>query len=152
MYQKILVPLDGSDFAECTLSHVKALVKDGFAGDVTILNIVEINIPWSDVKTNKGLDVTALREAVLNSARKYISGLESRLAAEGIRVKTDIIESNRTAETITYYARDRKMDLIVMATHGLSGFKKMLLGSVSFGVLNQSNVPVLLIRPEACHI
>ena len=152
MYQKILVPLDGSGLAECALSHVKTLVKGGLASEVTILNIVEIDIPWSDVETGKGFDINVLRESVLKSARKYISDMESRLASEGIKVKTDIIEANRPAETITDYARDKKMDLIVMATHGLSGFKKLFLGSVSSGVLNQSNVPVLLIRPEACHI
>jgi nucleotide-binding universal stress UspA family protein len=152
MYQKILVPLDGSDLAECTLSHVKSLVKDGFAGEITILNIVAIDIPWGDVESGKGLDIKALRESVFKSAGKYVSGLESRLASAGIKVKTDVIEANRPAETITDYAREKKMDLIVMATHGLSGFKKLFLGSVSSGVLNQSNVPVLLIRPEACHI
>jgi len=151
MYQKILVPLDGSGLAECALSHVKSLVKDGFAGEVTILNIVQIDIPWGDVESGKSFDINALRESVCKSARKYISTLESRLTAEGIKVKTDIIEANRPAEAITDYAREKKMDLIVMATHGLSGFKKLFLGSVSSGVLNQSNVPVLLIRPEACH-
>ncbi|MDA8127018.1 MAG: universal stress protein [Deltaproteobacteria bacterium] len=152
MYQKILVPLDGSGLAECTLSHVKSLAKGGFAGEVTILNIVEIDIPWGNVETGKGFDLNALREAAFKSAGKYISELGSRLTSEGIKVKTDIIEANRPAETITDYAREKKMDLIVMATHGNSGFKKLLLGSVSSGVLNQSSVPVLLIRPEACRI
>ncbi len=47
MYQKILVPLDGSDLAECTLIQVESLVKDGFAGTVTLLNIVKVDIPWA---------------------------------------------------------------------------------------------------------
>ena len=44
------------------------------------------------------------------------------------------------------------MELIIMATHGYTGFKKLMLGSVASGVLNQSFVPVLLIRPEACRL
>ena len=69
-----------------------------------------------------------------------------------VKVRTDIVEVNRPAESITDYAREQKMDLIVMATHGYSGFKKLFLGSVANGVLNQYHVPVLPIRPEACRI
>jgi len=45
MYKKVLVPMDGSDLAECTLSHLKSLFKDGSVGEVTLLNIVTIDIP-----------------------------------------------------------------------------------------------------------
>ena len=48
MYKKILVPLDGSDLAECALSHVKSLVEDGSVGEVTLLNIVWFDLPWID--------------------------------------------------------------------------------------------------------
>jgi nucleotide-binding universal stress UspA family protein len=44
------------------------------------------------------------------------------------------------------------MDLIIMATHGHTGFKKLMLRSVVFGILNESHEPVLLIRPEACRL
>ena len=56
------------------------------------------------------------------------------------------------ADTITEYAQKNGMDLIVMATHGHTGFKKLMLGSVAFGVLQESHVPVLIIRPEACRL
>jgi nucleotide-binding universal stress UspA family protein len=52
----------------------------------------------------------------------------------------------------TGYARENGMELIIMATHGYTGFKKPMVGSVACGVLNQSSVPILLIRPEACRI
>ena len=45
MYQKILVPLDGSKLAECALSHVTNMVKEGVAGEVTLLNVVNVYIP-----------------------------------------------------------------------------------------------------------
>jgi nucleotide-binding universal stress UspA family protein len=148
MYHKILVPLDGSNLSECTLSHVTSLVKEGSAGELTLLNVVKIDIPWA--KSTVHFDINAIREPLIASAEKYLAGMKSRLSAEGIEVKTEALESNSPAFAITDYARKNGMNLIVMATHGYTGFKKMLLGSVASGVLNQSSIPVLLIRPDAC--
>jgi nucleotide-binding universal stress UspA family protein len=178
MYQKVLVPLDGSDLAECALSHVTSLAKEGSVGEIILLNIVKIDIPWAEmesmhpainaevtflnfVKTdspradggNRSLDINALRERLFAASRTYLAEAETRLrsdAIEGLRVKAEVLESKRPAYSITNYAQKNGMDLIVMATHGRTGLKKLLLGSVAFGVLNESHVPVLLIRPEAC--
>ena len=155
MYRKVLVPLDGSEMAECTLGEVKALVKDGFAGEINVLNIVKIDIPWTEIKSemvSAEFDFNALRTQAFAVARKYLAAVETRLSSEGIKVKTDAIEANRPAETIVEYARKNGMDMIIIATHGHTGLKKMLLGSVASGVLNESHVPVLLIRPEACRL
>ena len=151
MYKKVLVPLDGSDLAECMLSHLKSLFKDGSVGEITLLNIVAIDIPWAEMEVGH-FDFNGLRKQVISSSKEYLAKVESRLSAEGLKVKTVSMEANRPAETITEYAKKQGMELIIMATHGHSGFKKLLLGSVASGVLNQSPVPVLLIRPEACRL
>ena len=151
MYQKILVPLDGSELAECTLNHVKMIVKEGFAREATLLNIVRIDLPWAELYgTNFNRD--AVREAYFASARKYLADVESRLGAEGIKVKTEVLEADRTGAAITDYARDKGMDAIVIATHGYTGLKRLMLGSVAMSVLHDSSVPVILIRPEACRV
>jgi nucleotide-binding universal stress UspA family protein len=151
MYQKALVPLDGSPLAECVLSHVKDLAKDGFIKEVTLLNIVKFDIPWGGEYPER-IDLNAIREPLFAASKKYLGEVESRLTKEGIAVKTVSREGNRPADTITDYARENGMDAIVIATHGYTGMKKLLLGSVAFGVLNQSSVPVLLIRPESCRL
>ena len=151
MYKKVLVPLDGSDLAECALSHVKSLVKDGSAGEVTLLNIIKFDLPWID-EYPKRIDINAIREPLFAASKKYLAKVESRLSSKGIKVKTASLEANRTADAITDYAQKKGMALIVMSTHGYTGFKRLMLGSVAFGVLNVSHVPVLLIRPEACRI
>jgi nucleotide-binding universal stress UspA family protein len=151
MYQKVLVPLDGSDLAECTLSHLKSLIKDGSVGEVTLLNVVKIDIPWAELE-NRQFDLNALREPLFAASRRYLADAESRLSSQGINVKKESIEANRPADTITDYAKKNGMDLIIMATHGYTGLKKLMLGSVASGVLNQSSVPVLLIRPDSCRI
>ncbi len=149
MYKKCLVPLDGSELAECALNHVKNLVKENSIGEVILLNVVKVDIPWAEIN-EKTLDLEALRKPLFAGARKYLADVESRLASEGIRVKTEAIEGNRPGETIVDYARDNGVALIVMATHGHTGFKQLLLGSEATRVLHQSPVPVLLIRPESC--
>ncbi|MBE0582700.1 MAG: universal stress protein [Desulfofustis sp.] len=146
MYQKVLVPLDGSELAECALSHVRSLVKDGSAREVTLLHIIRINIPGADV------DLSALREPAFAAANKYLAEMELRLVSAGVKVMSEVLEANWTANTITEYAQKNSMDLIVMSTNGYTGLKKVMLGSVASGVLNQSAIPVLLIRPEACRL
>ena len=149
MYKKVLVPLDGSDLAECALSHVQSLFEEGSVGEVTLLNIVWFNLPWSD-EYPQYVDINAIREPLIAASKKYLSEVESRLNSKGIKVKTESLEAISPTEAITGYAQKKGMELIVMSTHGYTGFKKLLLGSVAFGVLNGSPVPVLLIRPEAC--
>lgn len=154
MYKKALVPLDGSALAECTLSHVENLIKDGSLEEVTLLNVVKVDIPWAEMLRSdpnpKTIDLQAIREPLFNASRRYLSDMQSRLSSKGIEVKMESLEGNRVADTITEYAREKGMDLIVIGTHGYTGLKKLWLGSVAFGVLNQSHIPVLLIRPESC--
>ena len=150
MFQKVLVPLDGSDLAECTLTQVESIVEDGRAGAVTLLNIVKIDIPWAARGANHPFDINEVREKLMATSRKYLAKVASRLRSKGIKVTTKALEANRPASTIMDYAQQNGMDLIVMATHGHTGFKKLLLGSVASGVLHESHVPVLLIRPESC--
>jgi len=155
MYKKVLVPLDGSALAECTLSHVKSLFKDGSVGEVTLLNVVKVDIPWAQIEHEvyvPHIDFNAIREPLMVESRKYLADIESRLVSEGIKVKSESLEGNRPADTITSYAQEKGMDMIIMGTHGYTGLKKLMLGSVAFSVLHQSHIPVLLIRPESCRL
>ena len=151
MYKKILVPLDGSDLAECALSHLKSLTEEGSIGEVTLLNIVWFELPRIDEYPQR-IDINAIREPLFAASKKYLAEVESRLSSKGIKVKTESLEASRPADAIMDYAQKKGMELIVMSTHGYTGLKKLMLGSVAFGVLNGSHVPVLLIRPEACRI
>ena len=154
MYKKVLVPLDGSELAECTLSHVKNLVKEESVGEVTLLNVVKVDFSWEQMRSeySVGVDINAIRETLFARSRKYLADKASQLESEGIKVKTESLEANRPADKIAEYAQEKGMDLIVIGTHGYTGFKKLMMGSVAFSVLHQSHVPVLLIRPESCRI
>ena len=148
MYKKVLVPLDGSELAECALAHVKNLVKEGAVGEVVLLNVAGVDISWSEI--DQGIDIGGIRQKLLDASRQYLADIQSRLRAEGLKVETALIEANRPAHVIADYVQKNHVDLIVIATHGYTGMKKMLLGSVALKVLHESQVPVLLIRPASC--
>ncbi|MFI4963472.1 MAG: universal stress protein [Legionellales bacterium] len=149
MYKKVLVPLDGSELAECALEHVKKLAKDGTLGEVVLLNVILIPLPPIGTDYNAGyIDFTALANYYLDESKKYLMAQQSKLSLEGITVKTESIEGANPASIIIDYTRQNGIDLIIMATHGYTGVKKMLLGSVANKVLQESHAPVLLIRPE----
>lgn len=152
MYKKVLVPVDGSDLAEGTLDHIKAMVKEGSVGEVTLLNVVKLKFPWplmgSEEKYPKSFDVNAFRDTLFTASRKYLADMESRLASEGIKVKAESLEGHSPAGKITEYAQERGMDIIIMGTHGYTGLKKLIRGSVASDVLRQCHVPVLLLGPR----
>ncbi len=151
MYKKVLVPLDGSELAECALSHAQNMANDGFAGEVTILNVYWANTPFiGEADTSIGFDIEALREELLIDSQKYLTDVKSRLGPEGIKVKTESLEGIRPAATIADYAQKNSIDLIIIATHGYTGLKKLMFGSVALEVMHNSYAPVLLIRPESC--
>ena len=155
MYKKVLVPLDGSELAECALSHVKNLVKDGAVGEVILLNVVNVSftIPMNvRDEINDIINNNAIRKDLLIKSRKYLEHVESRLTSDGIKVKVESMEGDRPADIISDYAQKNGVDMIIIATHGYTGLKKLMLGSVALEVLHESRIPVLLIRPESCQI
>ncbi len=150
MYQKVLVPLDLSELAECSLNYVKKWAKEGTAGEVILLNVIEIDPSWDTIV--KGFDIDAFRLIIRNKAESYLASVQSRLAETGIKVKTEIVEDNNPARAIADYARQNGVDVIVIASHGYTGIRRLMFGSVALNVLTLAQVPVLLIRPESCQI
>jgi nucleotide-binding universal stress UspA family protein len=149
MYQNVLVPLDGSELAECALPEVIKLGRGGVIGEAILLKVIEIEVFNIPRAYQKSIDFAALRGAHLIEAGKYLEGIQSRLQSEGINVTTAMLEG-RPAETIVEFTRSRSVDLIVIGTHGYTGMKRLMFGSVALRVLHDANVPVLLIRSVSC--
>jgi nucleotide-binding universal stress UspA family protein len=143
MYEKILVPLDSSELAECALPEIKNLIAEGFPREIILLSVVTI----PTLSVGEGIDYPALKNSRFEKMRNYLEGVRERIAAEGITVKTEILEGD-AAQMINSYVKKNGVDLIVIATHGYSGMKRLMFGSVALRVLHDAQVPVLLIRPE----
>ena len=142
MYRKILVPLDGSELAECVLPHVEAISRGCSIGKVVLLEIVEPPPAWAI----EGVDPVALQGANEKAAKEYLSKIQSQLASDGFNVSAEVL-MGKAAETIIEFAKRNAVDLIAIATHGRSGIGRWVFGSVADRILRSSHVPILMIRP-----
>jgi nucleotide-binding universal stress UspA family protein len=149
MYKKLVVPLDGSEFSECSLEHVTTLAQGCQIPSVVLLNVVE---PANKYTTYSGVSQETfdeIRKQFLAQNKEYLDKVADRLNKEGINASPVIIEG-KPAEEILNYAEKEKTDLIVMSTHGSSGFSRWAFGSVADRVVRHSTVPVLVIAPTGC--
>ncbi len=147
MYQKILVPLDGSEFSECILEHVKVVATGCSVPQVVLLRVVE---PWDPqlyyVPDNIGYES---QKRVQADAEDYLTKTAANLSKEGIAVETAVV-NDKPAEGILDYATKNQVDLIAMSTHGRSGISRWTFGSVADRVIRESAVPMLVASPPGC--
>jgi nucleotide-binding universal stress UspA family protein len=154
MYEKILAPLDGSELAECSLQHIKAVALGCQVPEVILLRVIE---PVSSLVYSgypemiDGNLIAQLEEQSQDQAKNYIEKIAVRLKREGIDVKTAIV-SGRPADEILEYSKKNHIDLIIMSTHGKSGISRFAFGSVAEKVLRHSTVPVLVISAAGCRV
>ena len=153
MYNKVVVPLDGSKLAECVLSHVEALPKK----EVLLVSVTErvkgaVFFPEDgNIVRDRAGKVSVTIGKMEQQAEKYLERLAKRLANKGMNVSTKVLLGN-PAEEITHFASDEGADLIVIATHGRSGPSRWAMGSIADKVSRASPIPVLLVRSPGCAI
>jgi nucleotide-binding universal stress UspA family protein len=152
MYQKILVPMDGSKLAECVLEHVKSVATGCQVPTVVLLRVVEpVSMPGH---LPRGMAEDSYRDAKETAevqAKNYLNEMVERLKADGVAAEGDISDG-LPADEILDYAEEKQVDLIVMSTHGKSGVSRWWSGSVAEKVVSQSLVPVLVVTPPGCRI
>ena len=151
MYQKVMVPLDGSELAECVLPHVEAISKGCGTRNIVFLQIVEPFQPRGGTGHifSEG-EVERINAEHKAAAEKYLAQLLSKVGYEGVNVESEIISGIPAAEGIADYATKNGADLVVIATHGRSGISRWVLGSVADRILRSSCVPVLMVRAPGC--
>ena len=157
MYKKILVPLDGSELAECVLPHVAAIAGGCGVTSVTFLRVIEPYYLHAAMYAATGYGISlGLREEDIekidaenrSAAEKYLSEVVSRAKYKGAQVQGEVF-MGKAAEGIVDYAAKNGCDLIIIATHGRSGLSRWVWGSVADRVLRSANVPVLMVRALA---
>jgi nucleotide-binding universal stress UspA family protein len=150
MYQKILAPLDGSEFSECSLQHVKAIATGCQVPEVILLRVVEpIHAQELAAYAEASIDTSKIFWEMQDAARKYIGKVTVDLKKGGLNVQ-GVVTTGWSAQAILDYAMDNKVDLIIMSTHGRSGPSRWLMGSVTDKIVRHSPVPVLTISPPGC--
>lgn len=143
MYRRILVPTDGSSCSEEAARHALKLAKE-LDAEVTFLTVLDPLPPTisAEVYSYAGDLMADLRRGAEASLAQALA-----LAAEaGATAKTVLVERTRPSDGILAAMKD--YDLVVMGSHGRSGVSRLLLGSVTEGVMRQSTRPLLVVR---CH-
>lgn len=143
-YKKILVCLDGSALAETALPHAQMLASDEDA-EILLLR-VSVNPAAEFSFSDPGLAKDLIQE-VEAEALAYMQSARGKLQKAGFRTSF-LICQGAIAETILSVAAEHQADVIVMSTHGRSGVKRWLLGSIADRVVTNSDRPVMLIRPQ----
>ena len=153
MYQKILVPLDGSKLAECVLPHVERLALDCRVKEVILLRVCEPPTVPSDYPASRPVSWEEHVGQITNYAQQqcslYLHDVEQQLREPGLKVRAESRLGN-PAEQIVDYAEKNEVDLIVMASHGRSGPSRWALGSVAEKVFRATCVPILMVRAPGC--
>ena len=152
MYKKILVPLDGSEFSECSLEHVKAIASGCHVPEVILFRVTEPLSLTEEIINELGEDMIVKADTRHEKvARDYLKGIANKLANEDFSVST-VVMHGQPAQKILEYADKNRVDLIIMSTHGRSGVVRWALGSVADKVARHSTVPVLIVAPTSCRM
>ena len=146
MFRHILVPLDGSSCAEQVLPVAARLARSS-EGTITLLRVVDLTY---DTVTY-GLGASYISQNIiddeLSSAQRYLAQWSKHRLLEGIVVYTQVASGNPAAAIIAQAAQP-PTDLVVISSHGYTGVKRWLLGSVAEKVARHALVPVLVVRDK----
>lgn len=154
MYNKIMVPLDGSDLAECVMPYLEAISRGCQIPTIVLVRVVDPGLPPANFPAGSefGLrksDWDQLKKRRRTIAEDYLKEVRSRLGFNWAKVESVVLEG-KAAETLADYATKNQVDLILIASHGRSGITRWVTGSVADRLLRSACVPVLMIRAPGC--
>jgi nucleotide-binding universal stress UspA family protein len=154
LYQRILVPHDGSAFAEMVLPHVTELAQR-FEAELCLLEVIEPPNPAlyaSDAEAGMAAELAVeeidrAQDELRADGTTRLASLVDKLQGQGIRASFAVVDGHPARE-ILGFARENNVDLIAMTSHGRTGLARAVLGSVTDMVLREADVPVLIVRAK----
>ena len=148
MYKRALIPLDGSPVAETILPFILEIAGP-LDIEVVLLRVLQ-PVPPMVVEGSRHI-VVEDEETRRVDALEYLAALAVDLRNKAVRVETRVHHGMPPAEIVNA-ARDVQADLIAMTTHGRSGLRRLMFGSVAEAVLRQSDIPVFLLRATEAQV
>ena len=146
MYQRIMVPVDGSETSRKALQEAIKLAQT-FKARLKLVHVVE-NARIFDAEGM--MDYATLRDIATKGGEQILARAKEMAEQAGIAAETALLESggDRNENVIVSDAKQWLADLIVIGTHGRSGISRLLFGSVAEGVVRGATMAVLLIRGD----
>ncbi len=156
MFKRLLVPLDGSRFGSRALRYATE-VAQRFNAEVILIRVVRPTTPVIAAEAHgvaspaeSEIAVQAALEADKRNAaraKRYLRGKVQAIRSRHIKASYQVAIGN-PAQSIMQFSKKKNIDLIVMTTHGKSGLKRAVMGSIADVVIRESGKPVLVIRPQ----
>lgn len=145
MYSRILCPIDGSETSNLGLAEAIMLAKDQSAS-LYLLHIVDIYFPMPNFTGE--FNYNEISEMMNRHGQDLLEDSKQRAEKQRVSVVTKLVPPLRGTiyQNTLDYAKEIKADLIVIGTHGLRGFKRLVLGSDAEAIVRESPVPVLLVK------
>lgn len=144
MYRHILVPVDGSSTSERALQEALGLARQQTAE----LELVYVMEDVLFLENEAYINYEEVRRSARSEGEKTLGRAQAVVQQAGVKAAQRLLEARgeRIASVIIEEARRWPADLIVIGTHGRSGFSRILFGSVAEGVVRTAHIPVLLVR------
>ncbi len=148
--KKILVAVDGSKPSLDAAEHAINFAEK-HESELTALYVVSSNVRYGYLEDDQTPGLSGpLKEIVMMAmerGQKHVDEVKQKVSKTNISVNTDVIIGNESVvKSIVEYAEEHNIDLIVIGTRGMSGIKKMLLGSTASGVVTYAHCPVLIVK------
>jgi len=144
MYQKILVPLDGSKLAECALPHAESLAQM-YRSTLVLLSVISPAALVGRAPADMQVFQESM-EARRDEAEAYLKGLKGEFTEKNITTEIHVGIEPVVGEIIDT-ADKHDVDLVLITSHGRSGLERVFFGSVASGVLNRIERPLMVIHP-----
>jgi len=142
-FEQILVPYDASSYANHAFDDALKIAEK-FGSKITVLTILGTKVEnTAGISLERAIEIQDGHE---DAATKILKDLEGLAKEKGVGFSFKIIYEPLPYKGIVNFSNSNSMDLIVMGSHGRSGIKKALLGSVASGVVEHANCPVLIIK------
>lgn len=155
LFQKILVPLDGSEHSTKALEKAVQIAKK-FDAKLTLIHVYSVSaqpvllpepttMGASPIPYLTGGEISKVARIARNTGSRVLDDGEQAAKAENVRVGKMLVEGH-TVEEIVRAAKEGNFDLIVIGARGVSRIREFLLGSVSDGVIHHATCPILLVK------
>lgn len=142
MIKHIMVPYDQSEQAEKAVGIASDLAKR-YGAKVTVVACIVPQVPMDPSYAASYAETLVLMR---RNAEGALEKLGSKLAGQQVQAETKVLEGVSITDELVSFADSHQVDLIVMGSRGLGGFKKLLLGSVASGVSQHSKCPVMIVK------
>lgn len=144
MAKNILVPYDFTSFGDLAFEKAMEIAKK-FDSKLTLLTVIGGDIDTSGMNWARAQEA---HDEAESTAKENLNKKKDSHKNENVDVCVEIVHNPSVVDGILSFAENNKIDLIVMGSHGRSGFKKLVLGSAASGVVTKANCPVMIIKSQ----